>query len=806
MPPTETVKPSVPPSNEPAGPPIPTSVEPPPGRHFHIHRSILLTIGGILAIGVVGFLFFYIKYALMIHEKLGGGIAQFGTMIYAAPRVIEVGDPFNPNEIVAQLHRTGYMDSPGGRIGSYNLTPGSVEITTGSESYYEPQTAVIHFANGRVTKILSRTHKAPSQQYALEPELITNLTDTNREKRRPVRYGDLPPHLIQAVIATEDKRFFQHGGLDIFRLAKAAYVDVREGRREQGASTLTMQLARSFFLDQEKTFKRKIAEILITAELERKFSKEQILEFYANEVYLGRRGSFSIHGFGQAARSYFGKEVQRLTLPEAAMLVGVIQRPGYYNAFRHPERVRVRRDLVLTLMHNNNFITDAQYTSALATPIKLSPGETESTDAPYYVDLINDELQSRLQDKDFAANNFHVYTTLDLNLQRDAVAAVRQGMQEVDALIKKRTKGKHDVLPQVALIALDPHTGAVKALVGGRSYGQSQLNHAVAKRQPGSSFKPFVYAAALSTALGGNREIITAATHLLDAPTTFWFNNRPYEPGNFHDEFHGGVTVRQALAKSMNVPAVKVAEKVGYQAVANLARNAGIESNLQPTPSLALGAYETTPLEIADAYTVFSNNGVYVKRNSIQSIRDRRNNIVYANKPESRQVLDPRVAFLMVNLMEEVLRSGTGAAVRSRGFTVPAAGKTGTSRDGWFAGFTSEMLCVVWVGYDDNRELDLEGAKSALPIWTEFMKRAHQYREYRNAQPFAMPEGIVKTGICQESGQVATPSCPFVTTEMFIAGTQPRTECTLHDDFVDPENPSDGQHRGVFGKIWDIFK
>jgi penicillin-binding protein 1B len=220
-----------------------------------------------------------------------------------------------------------------------------------------------------------------------------------------------------------------------------------------------------------------------------------------------------------------------------------------------------------------------------------------------------------------------------------------------------------------------------------------------------------------------------------------------------------------------------------------------------------LGAYETTPLEIADAYTVFSNKGVYVKRNSIMSIRDRKNKIVYANRPESRQVLDPRVAFLMVNLMEEVLRSGTGAAVRSRGFTLPAAGKTGTSRDGWFAGFTSEMLCVVWVGYDDNRELDLEGAKSALPIWTEFMKRAHQYREYRNAQPFAMPEGIVKAGICQESGQVATPSCPFVTTEMFIAGTQPRDTCTLHDGFVDPENPSgDQEHRGVFGKIWDIFK
>jgi penicillin-binding protein 1B len=327
---------------------------------------------------------------------------------------------------------------------------------------------------------------------------------------------------------------------------------------------------------------------------------------------------------------------------------------------------------------------------------------------------------------------------------------------------------------------LDPQTGAVKALIGGRNYGISQLNRVLAKRQPGSSFKPFVYAAALNTAVSGAQPLLTPASMVMDEPTTFWFDNKPYAPDNFKHEFRGQIPLREALAHSVNVATVKVAEMIGYQTVEELAQRAGMNLNIQATPAIALGAYDVTPLEIAGAYTVFANQGVFVKPNWIGLIRDRQGNVLYSNKPERRPVLDPRVAYLMVNLMEEVLRSGTGVAVRGRGFLLPAAGKTGTSRDGWFAGFTSKLLCIVWVGFDDNRELSLEGAHSALPIWTEFMKRAHQYREYRNVQEFPPPDGVVSVEVDPLSGKLATRACPNTRTEVFIAGTQPIESCRLH--------------------------
>ncbi|MCL5742747.1 MAG: penicillin-binding transpeptidase domain-containing protein [Acidobacteria bacterium] len=308
----------------------------------------------------------------------------------------------------------------------------------------------------------------------------------------------------------------------------------------------------------------------------------------------------------------------------------------------------------------------------------------------------------------------------------------------------------------------------------------SQLNRALAKRQPGSSFKPFVYAAALNTALEGGSKVFTPISTIVDEPTTFWYDGKPYEPSNFKDEYRGTVTLRQAIAKSMNVPTVKLAESVGYEAVVELARNAGMNLHIKPTPALALGAYEVTPIEIAGAYTIYPNRGVYLKPHWIKIIRAEAGKTIFTSKTESRPVLDPRVAYMMVNMMEEVLRSGTGAGVRAQGFLLPAAGKTGTSHDGWFAGFTSKLICVVWVGFDDNRELNLEGAHSALPIWTEFMKRAHQYREYRGVREFAAPDGVVSVQIDPATGQLASPNCPGVRSEVFIAGTQPVEVCHLH--------------------------
>jgi Membrane carboxypeptidase/penicillin-binding protein len=375
-----------------------------------------------------------------------------------------------------------------------------------------------------------------------------------------------------------------------------------------------------------------------------------------------------------------------------------------------------------------------------------------------------------------------VYTTLDVNLQLAANEAVRIGMQNVDQLLRKRAGKNAGPLPQaqVALVAIDPHTGEVKALVGGRNYGTSQLDRALAKRQPGSVFKPFVYAAALNSALNERSKLVTPATLIMDEPTTFWSGRTAYQPANFGHASYGQVTVRQALQKSMNIPTVKLAQMTGYGAISSLARQAGLGDNIQPTPSIALGAYEATPLDIAGAYTIYSNQGVYVRPTLISQVKTRTGEVVYSRTADTHRVLDPRVAYLMVNLMEGVMRSGTAAGVRSRGFTVPAAGKTGTSRDGWFAGFTSQLLCVVWVGFDDNHDLNLEGAKSALPIWTEFMKRGLEMPAYHDAKLFKPPSGISSAQIDPETGMLSTPNCPSTRTEVFIAGTEPGETCKLH--------------------------
>lgn len=744
-----------------------------------------LTVGvlaGLAVVLLVAFTFYYVRYSRLIDEKLRAGPFQATAMVFAAPRAVSVGDEIAPAEIVAQLRRGGYSDSRSNRMGWFNVRPSSVEVFPGPDSYFDQEGGVIKFSEGRVAQIISLRDNTKRMQYLLEPELITNLSDRNREKRRLVRFADIPQVVIDAVISAEDKRFFQHAGFDPLRIIKAAYVDLKEGRKDQGASTLSMQLARMFWLDQKKNWSRKAAEVLITLHLEQKLSKQEIFEFYANQIDLGRRGTFNINGFGEGAKAFFGKDLRQITLPEAALVAGVIQRPSYTNPFRHPDRALARRNVVLLMMRDNGYITEEQYKQAVATPLRLAQGEMESSEAPYFVDLVHDELQSQFQEHDFQADSYRVYTSLDLNLQREAAAAVRIGMQEVDQQLRRQRRFRQGLVPeaQVALIALDPETAAVKALIGGRNYGVSQLNRVLAKRQPGSSFKPFVYAAALNTAIAGGQPLLTPASMVMDEPTTFWFDNKPYAPDNFKHEFRGQVSLREALAHSMNVPTVKFAEMIGYQAVEELAQRAGMNLNIQPTPAIALGAYEVTPLEIAGAYTVFANQGAFVKPNWISLIRDRQGTVLFASQPVRRPVLDPRVSYLMVNLLEEVLRSGTGAAVRGRGFLLPAAGKTGTSRDGWFAGFTSKLLCIVWIGFDDNRALNLEGAHSALPVWTEFMKRAHQYREYRNVQEFQPPDGVVSVEVDPLSGKLATRACPNTRTEVFIAGTQPIENCRLH--------------------------
>ncbi len=736
----------------------------------------------LLVAGLLVFTYYYARFARLIDAKLRAGPIQSTAMIFAAPQTVSLGDRMTSDEVVDQLRRSGYTESRGNPMGWYNVRGETVEIFPGPESYFDQEGGVIDFSAGFVSRIVSTRDHTERTQYMLEPELLTNLFDRNREKRRPMKFSEFPPVLVQAVLSAEDKRFFQHQGFDPLRVLKAAYVDMKAFSREQGASTLSMQVARMFWLNQAKTWRRKAAEVLITFQLEQRLTKEEIFEFYANQVDLGRRGSFAIRGFGEAAKAYLGKDLREVTLQEAAMLAGLVQRPSFTNPVRWPERARARRNVVLVMMRDNGYISAAQHKEAAEAPLTVARAGAQSADAPYFVDLVNSTLQDQFQEHDFQSRSYRVYTTLDMELQRDAAEAVRIGLKEVDERVRQQRRFRGTTPPeaQVALVALDAQTGDLRAYVGGRNYGVSQLNHGLAKRQPGSSFKPFVYAAALETALSDPRRPITSLTTLLDEPTTFWFDEKPYSPSNFKDQYHGIVSLRQAISRSLNVPTVKLAEMIGYGRVVDVARRAGMNLNIQPTPAVALGAYEVTPLEIAGAYTAFVNQGVFRKPSLVKLIRDDKGNIVHAAEPVTAQAMDPRIAYLMVDLMQEVLRSGTGVGVAARGFTLPAAGKTGTSHDGWFAGFTSRLICVVWVGFDDNSELLIEGSQSALPIWTEFMKRAHRHRQYRNVAQFEPPDGIVMARVDPATGALANSGCPGAQTQAFVAGTQPVEVCRLH--------------------------
>jgi penicillin-binding protein 1B len=758
--------------SESQGSPEPHKTERPPFFERRSGRILLFSSVGIFAVFLVVFGSVYLRYARIIDQRLAAGPFSDSVNIYTAPRTVSLGDPITPQEVVARLRRGGYTTAPGNNIGWYNVRPDAVEVFPGRDSDTGGEPGVLHFANGKVSRIVSLQDNTERKELLLEPQLIANFTPQERGKRRLVRYSDLPPSLVEAVVSAEDKHFFHHSGFDLFRVAKAAYIDMREHRKEQGGSTLTMQLARSIWLGPTKNFRRKFHEVLITMHLEFKLNKQQIFEDYANQIYLGQNGTFSIHGFGEAARVYFDKEVSQLTMPEAALLAGMIQRPSYFNPYRYPRRARERRDLVLRLMQENGYLTPQQYEAAARTPVKVTPPRAQSTEMQYFVDLVNEELQHKLADSPQPIH--YIYTTLDPDLQDAAQAAVDYGMALVDRSLGKGRRGGSDQ-PQVALIALDPHTGEIKAVVGGRNYGHSQLNHVLAMRPPGSVFKPIVYAAALDTEVDGGPKIFTPASTIDDSPTTFTFGGRTYQPANFKDQYFGTVTLRTALAHSLNNAAVGVAQEVGFQRVVDMAHRLGLNEAIKPTPAVALGAYETTPLEIARAYTVFANGGERMNPTTISVVRDDTGRVLYRPAGNPHRALDPRVNYLMVSMLQDVLEYGTGASVRGRGFNLPAAGKTGTSHDGWFAGFTSSLLCVVWVGFDDYRDLNLEGAHSALPIWTEFMKRAVRFRRYADARPFDPPPGIVMVKTCADSGELGSPDCTRA--EPFLQGTQPVVAC-----------------------------
>jgi penicillin-binding protein 1B len=767
-------------------------------RRFRIVVLLLSLVFLPIVIGASLLIYQYLRFGVMVEQRLTGERGRLPSRVYARPLVLRPGLVLGPDDLVKRLNGLRYAERDGEptEAGQFSVSAAGVVLFPRPVDAGALEPILLTFTTdkqgvARVKDVRGEGGKKRYAEQALEPELVTYLFDEDREKRRHVRLEELPDHLVKAVLAIEDRRFYSHPGLDPIALFARALRNLRsDSAIPYGGSTITQQLCKNFFLTQvdergyrtaERSYRRKAQEALLAFVLERRATKEEILELYLNGIYLGQSGSFGINGVGEAARIYFRKDVSNLTLPESALLAGMIQSPNPYNPFRHEKRATERRNEVIRAMQDAGFIDTATMEESLRAPLLVEAPSVDTADAPYFVDLVRQQLAQRYDAKDLTTQNLSIYTSLDLHLQGLAQQALERGLARVQEAIKKRTT----VPVQGSLIAIEPASGKVVALLGGRSYGRSQYNRVTqARRQPGSTFKPFVYLAAFEATFDDpSLPPITPATVVEDTPSVFFYEDKEYIPTNYEDEYHGLVTLRRALAMSMNVATVKVAEMVGYPRVAEVwSKKMGIGAPIQPYPALALGSFEATPLELATAYNVLANDGLRVEPVTLLRVADEKGRVLEQHRaavPE--RVVRPESAFLVVDMLRSVLNEGTAAGARGMGFAADAAGKTGTTndyRDAWFAGFTPDLLCVVWVGFDDNTPVGLSGTRAALPIWVDFMKAALGGRKPTPFPP--PPEGIVLVDIDKETGLLAGPGCPKTRTEAFVAGTEPREPCGAH--------------------------
>ena len=592
------------------------------------------------------------------------------------------------------------------------------------------------------------------------------LAEFYLENRTPVSLSGVPDQFIQALIATEDTRFYKHRGLDLRGTARAAYRNVRAGRIVEGGSTLTQQLAKILFLTPERSYDRKLKEIVLALKIEQRYTKREILSLYLNQIYFGS----GAYGVEAAARIYFKKSAKDLNLTECALLAGLPRSPKHYSPFKEPGQALGRRAFVLNRMVALQVITPAQADEAKKAPLPVQPNITAGGPAPYFVEYIRQKVEERFGSSILYSGGIYVTTSINDDLQTYAEEAVKSGLVRIE-----RRLGKNKSAPsplQAALIAIEPTTGHIRAMVGGRDFGQSQFNRAwQAYRQPGSAFKPIIYGAALERGFG-------AADLLDDSPVTYKLDKKKtWSPENFTRTYQGAVTFRKALAQSLNIPTVRLLEKVGVDEAILYARKIGIKSPLAPYLSLALGSSDMTLLELTSAYGVFANHGVRLEPTAILMITDSTGRVLYSNDAVPHQAIKPDTAYLITNLLRGVIERGTAWKARELGR--PAAGKTGTTNDyhdAWFIGYTPGITAGVWVGYDDHRSIGPRetGARAALPIWLDFMKKAHRDTE---PEDFTVPDGIIFKQIDPRTGLLSTENCAQSIRDAFLPGTEPRKYC-----------------------------
>jgi penicillin-binding protein 1B len=757
------------------------------------------TVFQVISISVVVVLALIAILALYVYKQSVGKFEirrlSLPTRIFTDFTPLRSGVVLGPDDLAEKLNRLGYRQvSALAQTGDY--VPGSSQTDIYTRPFKHPtgeypsQPVRIAFHNGSIASVVSLKGAAPIENAALEPELLTSILSDQLENRRPVTLDQVPKSLQDAVVATEDVRFWHHPGVDPIGLFRALFRNVRAGGVTEGGSTLTQQLVKNYYLTGERTYKRKATEAFMAVILDAKYSKREILEAYLNDIYLGRNRSISILGVGEAARFYFGKPVSEISLPEAALLAGMIRSPNNYSPFTHPDLAMQRRSTVLGLMLNQKKITREQYDAAMATKLPPRPFRQRSglSSIPYYVDRVLQEMARDYGIKDVKGRGLQIYTAIDLNAQDTAARTVEAGLSALEKGSRRLRRPGQPL--QGAIIHVDVPTGEIRALIGGRNYDLNQFNRALnAKRQIGSLVKPFVYATAFEPSLSNHN--VTPATLVSD--TRFVLKRRfstDWSPRNYEDVYHQTVTVAEALEQSLNSASVRIGLACGLDPIVRTAHTLGVVSDMDTkNPSMLLGAVDLAPVEMADAFSTIARLGSRVPLHAVKFVTDDKGRQVSAgDEVKPVQVFPARDMYMLVTVMKGVVDRGTAAGARSMGFRLVAAGKTGTTndkRDAWFIGFTPKSLTLTWLGFDDNAATGLSGGTGAVPIWTRFMQAVMA------GQPnvdFAPPEGIVTAQIDETSGGLAVPNCPprVVVTEAFKAGTQPGNPCPLHSPQAAP--------------------
>lgn len=766
-------------------------------------RKLLVSFVALLlvaALGVATVVFFYARSLdAVVVEKFSGRRWDFPSKIYADSTLLYPGIDVDAVGLANRLERLRYRETNRDleSAGEYRRNGAAFDIYVRefeSPSGHQPERRVRLDMHGSViARIVCVDDGEELGSLEVEPEKLAGLYHDTWEERRVLPLDKVPSTLVNAILSTEDQRFFDHHGVDPHGIARAMWVNLTSGRVVQGGSTLTQQLMKNFFLTEERSMGRKLREAVMAVVAERHYTKREILENYLNEIYLGQNGAQGIFGVWEAARFYFRKEPSALTLPECALIAGLLTGPSYYSPQRHPDRALQRRNNVLRLMYDRGLISEGELQDALPSPLGVSPPQADSpnTRAPYFVDFLRKELADTYASDVLTGEGLNIFTGLDTEKQLAAESAVQKGLADLEKKYPKLTKG--DQRLQICLVAIHPQTGEIKAMVGGRDHPESQFNRCVqAFRQPGSVFKPFTYVAALDHAAG---EGVTPTSTLDDEPFSWSYDGRSWEPRNYNDEYRGTVTVRQALENSLNAATTRLAQRTGLEKIRETAQRMGIRSDLPLYPSMVLGAVEVSPIEVSQAYGVLADQGLRATPLAVRAVVDRGGGMVERKPMEAERAISPEVAYIVTHLMEGVLDRGTGSAARKSGFRRHAAGKTGTTNDGrdaWFAGFTPDLLAVVWVGFDDNHAFGLTGAQAALPIWTQFMLKATAGDPDR---PFPPPPGVVVIRIDPLSGQVATPECPSQLDEAFLEGDEPTSACPLHGHSVSPAGERSGREQ-----------